>query len=106
MSPNVAKCLLVSKVLVADGMMTENERAFLDRAMKGMGLDENERKKVVNLDDWDKAEPVVAKLSEQERRDLVSMLVDAASADGKLSPLELATVKRITKELGLEEPKT
>ncbi len=106
MSPNVAKCLLVSKVLVADGMMTENERAFLDRAMKGMGLDENERKKGVNLDDWDKAEPVVAKLSEQERRDLVSMLVDAASADGKLSPLELATVKRITKELGLEEPKT
>jgi len=102
MKPNVAKCLLVSKVLVADGMMTENERLFLDRAMKGMGLDETERKSVVNLDGWDKAEPVVAKLSEQERRELISMLVDAASADGKLSPLELATVKRITQELGLE----
>jgi uncharacterized tellurite resistance protein B-like protein len=102
MKPNVAKCLLVSKVLVADGMMTENERAFLDRAMKGLGLDEEERKKVVNLDGWDQAEPVVAKLSETERRELLSMLVDAASADGKLSPLELATVKRITAELGLE----
>src|SRR5688572_14395499 len=102
MKPNVAKCLLVSKVLVADGMMTENERAFLDRAMKGLGLDENERKKVVDLDGWDQAEPVVAKLSETERRELVSMLVDAASADGKLSPLELATVKRITAELGLD----
>ena len=102
MTPNVAKCLLVSKVLVADGMMTENERAFLDRAMKNMGLDDNERRRVVNLEDWDKAEPIVAKLSEQERRELVSMLVDAASADGKLSPLELATVKRITSELGLE----
>jgi len=102
MKPNVAKCLLVSKVLVADGMMTENERAFLDRAMKGLGLDEAERKAVVALENWDKAEPVVAKLSEAERRELVSMLVDAASSDGKLSPLELATVKRITSELGLE----
>ena len=30
MTDNVAKCLLISKVLVADGMMTDDERAFLD----------------------------------------------------------------------------
>ena len=34
----VAKCLLVSQVLVADGMMTENERAFLDALMTRLGL--------------------------------------------------------------------
>ena len=33
MTPNVAKCLLVSKVLVADGIMTDEERAFLDDVM-------------------------------------------------------------------------
>jgi len=32
----------------------------------------------------------------------VSQLVDAASADGRLSPLEMAMVKRISKALGLE----
>src|SRR5688572_6479939 len=101
MDPKVAKCLLVSKVLVADGIMTENERAFLDGAMKGLGLDERDRRRVIDLDGWDQAEPIIAKLTESERRDVLSMLVDAASADGRLSPLELATVQRITEALGL-----
>jgi uncharacterized tellurite resistance protein B-like protein len=101
MDPNVAKCLLISKVLVADGMMTENERAFLDRLMRGLGLDEAARRQVVNLEGWDAAEPVVAALSMDEKRAFVSLLVDASSADGKLSPLELQAVKRITAALGV-----
>lgn len=102
MNLKVAKCLLVSKVLVADGIMTENERVFLDKMMRGLGLDENERRGVLDLEGWDDAEPVVAKLSTDEKREFVSMLVDASSADGRLSPLELATVKRITAALGVE----
>ena len=102
MNLKVAKCLLVSKVLVADGIMTENERVFLDKMMRGLGLDEGERRRVLDLEGWDQAEPVVAKLTDEEKRELVSTLVDAASADGKLSPLELASVKRITAALGVE----
>ena len=102
MNLKVAKCLLVSKVLVADGIMTENERIFLDKMMRGLGLDENERRGVLDLEGWDEAEPVVAKLSADEKRELVSTLVDASSADGRLSPLELATVKRITAALGID----
>ena len=102
MDPKVAKCLLVSKVLVADGIMTENERVFLDKMMRGLGLDETQRRNVLDLEGWDQAEPVVAKLSTEEKRELVSTLVDASSADGRLSPLELATVKRITAALGLD----
>lgn len=97
----VAKCLLVSKVLVADGIMTENERAFLDRAMRGMGLDEGERRAVLDLEGWDAAEPVVAKLPEDDKRAFVSTLVDAASSDGRLSPLEAKAVAAISKALGL-----
>ena len=102
MDPKVAKCLLVSKVLVADGIMTENERIFLDKMMKGLGLDDGQRQRVLDLEGWDQAEPVVAKLSEDEKRELVSLLVDASSMDGRLSPLEAATVKRITAALGVE----
>jgi uncharacterized tellurite resistance protein B-like protein len=102
MNLKVAKCLLVSKVLVADGIMTENERVFLDKMMRGLGLDEGERRRVLDLEGWDEAEPVVAKLSTDEKREFISMLVDASSADGRLSPLELATVKRITAALGVE----
>jgi uncharacterized tellurite resistance protein B-like protein len=102
MDARVAKCLLVSKVLVADGIMTENERVFLDKLMRGLGLDDAERRRVLDLEGWDEAEPVVAKLSIEERRALLSMLVDASSADGRLSPLEMSAVKRITAALGLE----
>lgn len=98
-----AKCLLLAKVLVADGIMTENERVFLDRAMKTLGLDDEMRKRVTHLDGWDEAEPIVAKLSDDEKREVVGWLVDAASADGKLTGLELAMVKKITAALGIAD---
>jgi uncharacterized tellurite resistance protein B-like protein len=102
MNLKVAKCLLVSKVLVADGIMTENERIFLEKMMRGLGLDEEERRKVIDLEGWDEAEPVVAKLSIDEKRELVSTLIDASSADGRLSPLEMEAVTRITTALGVD----
>jgi uncharacterized tellurite resistance protein B-like protein len=101
MDPKVAKCLLVSKVLVADGIMTENERAFLDRVMRGLGLGDAERRRVLDLEGWDEAEAAVANLDNEEKREIVSMLIDASSSDGKLSPLEMQTVKRITSALGI-----
>jgi len=102
MTPNVAKCLLVSKVLVADGIMTDEERAFLDDVMTKLGLSDAERRRVVDLEGWDEAEPIVDKLSEDERREIVAMLVDAAGADGKLSAHELATVKRVAAALHVD----
>ena len=101
MDLRVAKCLLVSQVLVADGIMTENERAFLDALMTRLKLSEAERKRVVDLEGWDDAEPVVRALSDAEKREMIAMMVDAASSDGRLSPLENQTVKRITKALGI-----
>ena len=44
MNEKVAKCLLVSKVLVADGMMTDAERGFLDAMMTADGLDAEDRR--------------------------------------------------------------
>jgi uncharacterized tellurite resistance protein B-like protein len=103
MNANVAKCMLVSKVLVADGIMTENERVFLDRAMTKLGLTQGERKQVIDLQGWNDAEPVVAKLSPEEKRGVVAMLVDAAAADGRLSPLEAQMVKKIRAALGVTD---
>jgi uncharacterized tellurite resistance protein B-like protein len=101
MNTNVAKCLLVSKVLVADGMMSDDERAFLTNMMTKLGLSDAEKKQVVELEGWDEAEPIVNKLSEDERREIVDLLVDAASADGRLSPHEMAAVKRVSAALKL-----
>lgn len=102
MNANVAKCLLVSKVLVADGMMSDDERQFLGGMMTKLGLTDAEKKRVIDLEGWDEAEPIVKALSADEKQDVIELLVDAASADGRLSPHELAAVKRVSKALGLE----
>ena len=98
----VASCLLLSKVLVADGMMTENERAFLDAAMKRMNLDGDERRRVVELEGWDEAESAIAGLPKNEREEVLRLATDAAAADGRLSPLEVTAVANIRVALGLD----
>ena len=101
MKPNVAKCLLVSKVLVADGMMSDDEREFLSSMMTQLGLTADEKQRVIDLEGWDEAEKIVNTLDEDERREILDLLMDAASADGRLSPHELATVKRVSAALKL-----
>lgn len=102
MTTNMAKCLLVSKVLVADGIMAEDERAFLADLMDKLGLDIGEQRSVIELEGWDEAEAIVNELPLEQKLELVELLVDAASADGKLSPTELATIKGVEKALGIQ----
>lgn len=101
MELRLAKSLLVAKVLVADGMVTENERLFLESFMRKLGLTPEERQKVNDLEGWDDAEKVVATMSEDDKRALLDTLLSAASADGRLSPLEVTAVNKITAALGL-----
>ena len=101
MNANVAKCLLVSKVLVADGIMTDDERGFLDDMMRTLGLTDDERRGVIELEGWDEAEPIVHALSTDDKQALIEQLVEAASADGRLSAHEHAAIKRVAQALGL-----
>jgi uncharacterized tellurite resistance protein B-like protein len=101
MDAKVARCLLVSKVLVADGIMTEDERGFLDAVMTAEGLDPDERRRVIELDGWDEAAQLVRGLPIEQRRALVDQLVDAAAADGRLSAHELATIQQLSAQLGI-----
>jgi len=81
--------------------MTENERTLLDEAMAREGLSPDERKGVVELEGWADAEAAAAKMPETERRELLDELVEAASVDGRLSPLEATMLKQISAALGL-----
>lgn len=101
MNERVASCLLIAKVLVADGMMAEHERAFLAKSMEIFALTDEEQRAVQNLDGFDEAEKVVAAMPEPQKRGLVDRLVEAALVDGKLSPHETKTITTLTKALGL-----
>ena len=102
MKANVANCLLISKVIVADGMVTDDERAFLDHMMTKLGLDADEKNSVIELEGWDEAEGVVNTLPLDDKLALIEMLVNAASADGHLAPTEMATIKSVELALGIK----
>jgi uncharacterized tellurite resistance protein B-like protein len=101
MDERVARCLLIAKVLAADGIITDEEREFLETTMDAFGLDPHQRQQVRDLDGWDEAEPVVAALSLNERRALMDGLLQAVLADGKISPHETETIARLSQALGL-----
>lgn len=96
-----AYCHLIAKVLSADGIMHDTERDFLERCMTRMGLTAEERDQVVHFEGAEDAEATMRQKPEEERRQLVDELVEAALVDGKLSPHETELVKKITEALGL-----
>ncbi len=102
MSPSLAQCLLVAHVLVADGIITDDERAFLEATCARAGLTAAERQQVSDLDGVDQAKAVLRDLPEAERDHLMELLVDAASADGRLGPQELAAVRGLATALGAD----
>lgn len=101
MDDRVARCMLIGKVLAADGIMTDEERSFLESAMESLGLDEDSRRRVRDFDGWDEAEPIVAALSLEEKRVFMDGLVSAVLADGKVSPHEMQTIEKLSDALGL-----
>mgnify|MGYP000206350283 CR=1 FL=1 len=101
MNPNVARCHLLARILAADGLMTDTERAALGAAMERHGLDDAQREAVRHFEGTDGASAALASLPEAERRQILDEVLAASLVDGRLSPLELQTVKEITQELGL-----
>ena len=93
--------MLIAKVLAADGIMTDEERELLETAMETLSLSEEERARVRSFEGWDEAEPVVAAMSEDDKRALMDELVQAVLADVKVSPHEMEAVERLSVALGL-----
>lgn len=101
MKPAVARCHLLAEVLSADGMMSDAERRLLETAMTDAGLSDAERDAVRHFEGADGAVESLSALPPADRQAVVDALVEAALADGKLTPNETATVKRLAEKLGL-----
>lgn len=101
MEPREAFCHLLAAVYASDGILTEAEKQALVDAMNEHGLDDSERKRVLNLQGHEAALETMKARPVEDRQLLVDELVAAALADGKLTPQETATVTRLGKELGV-----
>lgn len=101
MHPDVARCHLLAEVLAADGIMVEEERVLLETEMERLQLSAPDRDAIRHFEGATEAMAAAAALSQDDRQALVDHLVSAALIDGKLSPAETATVKRIAHALKL-----
>jgi tellurite resistance protein len=88
-------------VLVADGIMTDDEQAFLQATIARLGLSDAERAQVTALEGIEEAKATLRALPTGERELMMDLLVDAASSDGRLGPHELAAVRGLADDLGL-----
>lgn len=102
MRAHEASCLLVAKILTADGMMAEPEHAFLLQTMEAFGLDLEAQQRVLDLEGINTAERVLRARPLEERRALLDKLVEAALADGRLSPHETAAIRAVTEALAID----
>jgi uncharacterized tellurite resistance protein B-like protein len=101
MDLRLARLHLLAQVLEADGIVTESEHAFLDRHMTAQGLSREERGLVRGGKGRPEAMEFLRGQSTAAREKLVNELAEAALADGKLSPLETAAIKKLRDALGL-----
>ena len=92
---------MLAEVLSAEWVMQDAERQLLEAAMTEGGLSAAERDAVRHFEGAAGATETLAALPEAERQAVVDALVEAAIADGKLTPNETATVKRLAEKLGL-----
>lgn len=97
-----ASCLLVAKILAADGIMAAPEKEFLAATMRTLSLAEEAQARVFDLRGLDEAAAFVRDQSVEVRRDVMDRLLEAALADGRLSPHELTTMKRLAESLAID----
>ncbi len=101
MDDRVARCALIAKVLAADGIFTDAERAFLEAAMESHHLTEDERASVRDLEGWEEAERAFQGMPRADKQAFMDGLVAAVLADGKVSPHEMQVIERLAAALDL-----
>ncbi|MCA9634994.1 MAG: hypothetical protein KC420_03060 [Myxococcales bacterium] len=89
-------CEIVAQLLIIDGAITDDERAFLDQVFGRLGLDADERRDVihhVNVDD--DIEAKVQRLAPDVRAALSAELEAAAGADHEILGSERDIIARV-----------
>ncbi len=91
---------ILAQMLIADGILADEERAHLDRVMDGLSMPQAERQealKGVSIDS--PVEERVAKLGAAAKQNLLGEVEKALHIDGELSRSEAYFLERVKKLL-------
>ena len=96
----IAYCQLVAQLLIIDGVLTDDERAFLGSLMNELDMDEAQREAVflsVNVDD--DLEDRLSQLGKESLKTLLTEVRAASAVDGDMSPVERQLIRHIQEHL-------
>jgi uncharacterized tellurite resistance protein B-like protein len=94
-------CRLIAGILIADYELDPKEDEFLDRLIRHMQLAPTERLALRAVESRSEAAAMMRRLPEDARELALSLLFEAAAADGTVHEDERAYVHAIAEELGM-----
>lgn len=95
-------CELVESMVGADGVVSEEERAFLRRIVDRLGFTETEYGDRVVTSDPGRATALLRALAPDAQMRVMALLVDAAVVDGRVQPEERALLLASAATLGVD----
>ncbi len=93
---------LIEAVIAADGVVVEEERAFLRKVMERFGMSAHERGDRVVASDPGRTTLTLRALAPDAQVRVMALLVDAAVADGCVAPEERALLLASAATLGID----
>jgi uncharacterized tellurite resistance protein B-like protein len=96
-------CQLIAGIVVADDDLDPTESAFIDRMLARFGIDPAERDIIFPIVDTDEAVRAVGAMPADVQTETLDLLVQAATADGKVVPAERDYLKAVVKAMGRDE---
>jgi uncharacterized tellurite resistance protein B-like protein len=94
-------CELIEAVITADGVIAEDERAFLRRIVERFGLPDRGPIQVTE-NDFGRSTATLRSLPPDVRTRVMALLVEAAVVDGRVEPQERALLLSSAATLGIE----
>ena len=95
-------CQLVAGIIIADDILDDKEEAFLDRMIKGFGIDDPAREVVLPLVDHNEAAQQIKELPPAAQKAL-RLLIEAACVDGQIVDEEREYLLAIGNALGVAD---
>jgi uncharacterized tellurite resistance protein B-like protein len=94
-------CRLIAGIVVADDDLHEDEDAFLDRMLVRFGIPATERDMLFPIVDKEEAAVEMRSLPVDLQHETVTLLIEAAAADGKIATEERAYMQAVAEVIGL-----
>jgi uncharacterized tellurite resistance protein B-like protein len=96
-------CQLIAGIVVADDDLDPAESAFIDRMLERFGIPPEERDIIFPIVDTEEAVKKVGELPAEAQAETLELLVQAATADGKVVPAERDYLKAVVKAMNRDE---